>query len=119
MDEKNRELLSKVTESRLRKALESSGDEEKDKVAFKEAMEAVSKELEFEKIQAEERSKKEAARKDGWIKYIVLGVEVLLVPTIDFAHKKRYAKMLCEFEKDYTFTTTAGRGLSSLFRFKK
>ena len=119
MDEKNRELLSKVTESRLKKALVSTGDDEADKVAFKEAMDAVSKELELEKLQSEAETKKAEARKDRTVRFVVLGAEIIAVPLIDFICKKRYARMLCEFEKDYTFTTTAGRGLSSLFRFKK
>ena len=49
----------------------------------------------------------------------IFAAGLILGPFIESACKRGYARMLCEFEKDYTFTTTAGRQLSGLFRFKK
>ena len=137
MDEKNRELLNEVIEDRLERALSSDGTLDEDKQVFKEAMDAVNKQIELDKIEAsykaemkkmeienernlrEEISKKEEAKKDRWVQVGIFGGGLLLGPVIEVCCKKVYARMLCEFEKDYTFTTTAGRGLSSLFRFKK
>ena len=124
MDEKNRELLGKVIENRLERALFT--DSEEDDRAFKEAMDAVGKQIEIDKMKAEEEknlreeeTKKKEARIDRIVQIAIFGSGLILGPIIEIACKKGYAKMLCEFEKDYTFTTTAGRGLSNLFRFKK
>lgn len=107
MDTVNRTLLAEVTKKRLEEAL-SEGDDEKREIAFKEAMVAVEKEIEIEKNKT-----------DRIIQIGTFSAGLVLTPLVDFAFKKAFAKMLCEFEKDYTFTTTAGRSLSSLFRFKK
>ena len=45
----------------------------------------------------------------------VLGI--FLVPIMNFAFRTKYTKDVLSFEKDYNFSTTPGRGLSSLFRF--
>lgn len=136
MDARNRDLLAEVIEDRLEKALSSYGDDGSD-LAFKEAMDAVSKQIELDKIDAsreevekklkveeeknlrEDSTKKEEAGKDRVTQICIFAAGLVLGPVIEVACKRGYAKMLCEFEKDYTFTTTAGRGLSGLFRFKK
>ena len=50
MENENRILLDKVIKDRLEVALNSSADGEEAKQAFKEAMDAVSKRIEFDKI---------------------------------------------------------------------
>ena len=124
MDGKNRELLQKVIENRLERALFAGSDE--DDRAFKEAMDAVGKQIEIDKLKAEEEknlreeeTKKKEAKIDRIVQIAIFGSGLILAPVIDTGCKKIYARMLCEFEKDYTFTTTAGRALSGLFRFKK
>ena len=137
MDERNRELLKEVIEDQLEKALASDVGDEESKQAFKEAMDAVSKQIEFDKIETsheeqnkkleteekrsrrEEEAKKEEARKERIADICKFGAGLVVAPLVEFTFKKTFAKMLCEFEKDYTFSTTAGRSLSSLFRFKK
>lgn len=137
MDETNRGLLEKVVENRLNAALQSNADSEEGKTKFKEAMDAVSKQIELDKLDAsrqaelervkmeheknlrEEQTKTEEAKKDRMVQVGTFIGGLLLAPVIEVACKKGYAKMLCEFEKDYTFTTSAGRALSGLFRFKK
>ena len=145
MDEKNRELLGKVINNRLEQALSKSGEAaEESKLAFKEAMDAVSKQIELDKIEAahaeheekmnmervklnneesktirEESFKAEEAKRDRWVQIGLFAAGLFASPLIEVACKKSYAKLLCEFEKDYTFTTSAGRSLSGLFKFKK
>ena len=55
---------------------------------------------------------------DSLLKVLEIGVALVAVPMIDNKFKTRFAEMICNFEKDYNFTTTAGRSLSSLFKFK-
>ena len=144
MDAKNRELLEGVIEDRLRRAQLSDPENEVDKQVFKEAMDALSKQIELDKIDAsheeqlaklkienerlkaeceknlrDEATKKSEAKKDRWVQIGTFGAGLLIAPAIEYGFKKGFAKLICEFEKDYTFTTSAGRGLSSLFRFKK
>lgn len=57
--------------------------------------------------------------KNRRVKYLEIGATVLLAPVIDASCKRAFAKLLCEFEKDYSFTTMAGKSLSGLFKFKK
>lgn len=123
MNEQNRDLLSEVIEDRLERALSGEDDDNK---AFKEAMEAISKQNELYSIDVsnqknahDEQIRREEAKKDRIVQVATFAAGLVVAPIVEFICKKSYAKMLCEFEKDYTFTTTAGRGLSSLFRFKK
>ena len=53
------------------------------------------------------------------VKVAEIAAAVILAPLMDFRCKEAFAEMICEFEKDYNFTTMAGRSLSALFKFKK
>ena len=70
-----------------------------------------------EKEKAELEAKK--ARNEMLIKGIEIAAAVIVAPLIDTRCKTAFAHMLCEFEKDYNFTTMAGRSLSGLFKFRK
>ena len=136
MDGQNKELLNKVIGHRLEKVLEQTETDE-DKQAFKEAMDALSKQIELEKIELshQEQVKKleseekwntrnetvkiSEANKDRIVQIGIFGAGLIVSPFIERWVKMSYAKVLCEFEKDYNFTTSAGRALSGLFRFKK
>lgn len=52
------------------------------------------------------------------LKVLEVAAVVVITPLIDNKFRTKFAKMICNFEKDYNFTTTAGRSLSSLFKFK-
>lgn len=126
MEIKNRELLDEVIENRLTRALQKGDDADEARTIFDEAMMAIDRQVKLDEIEASkneqvrnEELKKEEAKKDRWVRCAEIGVILLAAPIVDTLCKKAYAKMLCEFEKDYTFTTTAGRSLSGLFRFKK
>lgn len=131
MEKENLELLEKVARDRLEKSL-SSNSEESD-TAFREAMVAVDKidqikktsvseedliekrKLEVERQIQESKSKK----KDRWLKGIEIVAVVIAVPIIDYLAKEKFAHDICEFEKNYSFTTTPGRSLSGIFKWKK
>lgn len=137
MGSDNKKLLSEVITKNLEYVLENDANSEESKTRFKEAMEAISKQTEvykaeqshfeqMERMKAEEirsrqeaESKKEEAAKDRWTQIGIFGAGLIASPLIDVLCKKAYAKMICEFEKDYSFTTSAGRALSGLFKFKK
>ena len=70
-----------------------------------------------EKEKAELEAKK--ARNEMLIKGIEIATAVIVAPLIDTRCKTAFAHMLCEFEKDYNFTTMAGKSLSGLFKFRK
>ena len=171
MNESNRELLEQVVEKRLNDVLESDLGTDEEKLAFKEAMEAIDREITLRKLddsyysESENRSlekeKLDASRKEKtallefeekklelsndeqvarreldekkqnhdeehrkkesnrafWIGIGTIA-GTIIAPVAGFYTKKAFAKMICTFEKDYTFTTSAGRSLGSLFRFK-
>lgn len=106
MKKENKALLQEVINDRLNKALSENGEESK--AAFDEAMEAIDRQQTLDKD-----------TKDRIVKVVEIGAAVLLAPLVEAGCKKAFAHMLCEFEKDYNFTTTAGRSLSGLFKFKK
>lgn len=111
-----------------------------DSVDFKERSSAHKLEMEatdrLMKLEEAERASKEAADKAlfeqqkqekaleeqkrtntwKWVEVVCVPVGILL---LDHLCKQTYMRHVCEFEKDYTFTTTAGKGISSLFRWKK
>ena len=70
-----------------------------------------------EKEKAELEAKK--ARNEMLIKGVEIAAAVIVAPLIDTRCKTAFAHMLCEFEKDYNFTTMAGKSLSGLFKFRK
>ena len=137
MNAENRELLEEVVKNRLEAALDSGVEPEEAKRLFDEAMKAVDRQIEsdkldisysehIEKLESEKEKdirddefRREEAKKDKLIRIGEFAAMLILAPVIETACKKVYAKLVCNFEKNYTFTTTAGRGLSSLFRFKK
>ena len=59
------------------------------------------------------------AAKDRLIKCGEIALAVIVTPMIEAGCKKAFAKMICDFEKDYNFTTMAGKSLSGIFKFKK
>lgn len=109
----NKELLEKVITDRLEKSLNQEVSEEERKQALKDAMEATDRQIQIEKM---ESSKKED-KKNKILKCVEISVPIALF-ALDCAFKIHYMKKVCNFEKDYTFTTTPGKGIGSLFRFK-
>lgn len=105
MKKENKALLDEVIKDRLEKSLDE--DAENKKEAFEEAMEAIDRQNELEKN-----------NKDRIVKCVEIGAAIIAVPLIEAGCKKAFAKLICEFEKDYTFTTSAGKTLANLFRFK-
>jgi hypothetical protein len=75
--------------------------------------------LEEKKISTEAEIRKKEFKKNFTLRCIEVGGALLLAPIIETGCKKVFAKVICNFEKDYTFTTSAGRSLGGLFRFKK
>lgn len=105
MKKENKALLDEVIKDRLEKSLDE--DAENREEAFKEAMDAIDRQNELDKN-----------NKDRIVKIAEIGAAIIAVPLIDAGCKKAFAKLICEFEKDYTFTTSAGKTLANLFRFK-
>ena len=73
---------------------------------------AIDKEIELAKM----KSQKDSNRVEKAIKLIEIGAVVIATPLIGLKCNTLFAKTICEFEKDYTFTSTAGKTLSKLFK---
>lgn len=126
MDESNMRLLEEVSESRLKTALNHKADADERKLAFTEAMQVADRQIELSKLEdarqeklREEELKKAESKKSLIIHCAEIGIGVILAPVIDFFCKKALAKLCIAFEEHGTLTTTPGRSLSSMFRFKK
>ena len=123
------DILAKRHEYELEKeAIKSDLDERREDKNRKFQMELEESKQEFEMNKVEvmhenelEKAKLEAkqAKLNTAIKAVEIVAAVAIAPLIDFRCKETFAHMLCEFEKDYNFTTMAGRSLSALFKFKK
>ena len=79
------------------------------------ALSLTNKKIEEAKMKLEN----DQAAKDRLIKCGEIALAVIVTPMIEAGCKKAFAKMICDFEKDYNFTTMAGRSLSARFKFKK
>ena len=142
MDVKNRELLESVITNRLMRAEIADGEE--DSQAFKEAMAALDKAIELEKLKyshdeqveklkienerlkverdknlRDEAARKEEAKRERIFKIATIIVEIFGAAAFDYFVKVKFAKLICTFERDYTFTTHAGKSISDYFRFKR
>lgn len=111
----NAKVLAEANKKALEVAMDLGLDTEEGREAYKMAMTGIDREAKFN----EEELRKKETKSQNIIRGIEIGAGVLLTPIVEFATKKVFAKMICNFEKDYTFTTSAGRSLSGLFRFKK
>ena len=176
MNDTNRTLLEEVIEDRLTEVKNCNTDDENSKQYFKEAMEAVAKQIEIDKIDASyqeqaekldvekdklaadkekfeatqkererelelekeklkvEREKLEADKekhqkeleakadegnKDRLVQIGIFVGGLVVGKCIDYAFERAHVTRICHFEKDYTFTTSPGRALGKLFKFKK
>ena len=106
MKKENKKLLEDVIKDRLTKSLGNDPDEASE--AFKEAMEAIDRQNTLDKDS-----------KDRIVKFVEIGTAVVIAPLIETGCKKAFAHMICEFEKNDSFATMAGKSLSGLFKFKK
>jgi hypothetical protein len=106
MKKENKKLLEDVIKDRLTKSLGNDPDEASE--AFKEAMEAIDRQNTLDKDS-----------KDRLVKFVEIGTAVVIAPLIETGCKKAFAHMICEFEKNDSFATMAGKSLSGLFKFKK
>ena len=106
MKKENKKLLEDVIKDRLTKSLGNDPDEASE--AFKEAMEAIDRQNTLDKD-----------NKDRIVKFVEIGTAVVIAPLIETGCKKAFAHMICEFEKNDSFATMAGKSLSGLFKFKK
>lgn len=115
MENENLNALKEANKKCLETAMELGLDTEEGRAAYSLAMTGIDREA---KLGDEDFKTKESKRN-----LIMRGVEVaggiLVAPLVETACKKVFAEMICTFEKDYSFTTSAGRSLSGLFRFKK
>lgn len=114
MTDKNKKLLDEVITKRLEEARDAEAGTDESNAAFKQAMDAIDRRNEMEN--------QSASKKNAWIGHAIRGAEVLaailVVPVVQHHFNMKYAKTLCNFEKDYTFTTTAGKATKSFFNFK-
>ena len=113
----NIKLLEDVIKNRLEIA-EHDVESEESKRAFKEAMEAIDRMIQIEKIEVSRKTEEEQKKNDIFRIIEVAGVPVGLF-VLDCLFKRYYMRTVCNFEKDYTFTTTPGKSISGLFKFKK
>lgn len=119
MKDQIKELLDKAIVNRLEEVQHSDEESEHDKNALKEAKELVAMKVELEKLD-EQDVKIAEAKKDRWVQIGTCAAGIIVTPIIAFVIDRAHMKTLCNFEKDYTFTTSFGRGLASkLSRFKK
>lgn len=104
MKKQNKELLDKVIEMKLKRVLDNPDDNRDD---LEDALDAIDRQNDYKKN-----------RNDKLIKAIEIGATIAVIPVIEAAAKMAFAKTICDFEREDMFTTTAGKSLTSLFRFK-
>lgn len=107
MNRKNREMLNELIALKLKQESEYTKTNGKSSEDYENLMKAIDKATKLKDID------------DQLVhKYVALAAGMVVTPMIDYGVKRILATMLCEFEKDYTFTTSAGKSLMSMFRFK-
>lgn len=110
-----KELLEETVKGRLEQ-IDSEGITEEDKKqAFEEAMKAADRVIEIEKVEAEKDGKKT----NKFLKCVEMIAVPVALGALEYFFKMRFTRTVCNFEKDYTFTTQAGRSVSQFFRWRK
>lgn len=116
MNASNKALLETLINDRLKKAIDSETKDTERKQSFEEAMNAIEQQTRMNDVTD---SHDRETSNDRIFKWVELAATIVLVPIIDIVGKRAFARDICNFEKDYTFTTSAGRSLGNLFHFKK
>lgn len=119
----NKELLEKVIEDRLGNVLEDCENLERQKEQFREAMEALDRKIALDKIEdgKHEQETVQVEQKQSRVERYVLGIAVPIVMFgLKYMADRSHTTRVCNFEKDYTFTTTpAKKIIGNLFNSKK
>ena len=120
-----KELLDRVVSDRLEIAIDGNLSEEEQRLVFKQGMEALDRRIQLEKLETDKEAQREKsadAKVDQSKNRAIKIIEIAAVPAVlfiaDCAFKRYYMHQVCNFERDYTFTTTPGRGIAGLFRLK-
>ncbi len=104
-----KENLESLYDLCIERANDDSLSIEERELAFKNAMSV-----------QDQINKLENRNLDLIIKVIEIAAMPVFLTVLDNSFKRKTMKEVCLFEKDYSFTTTPGRGFSSsLFRFKR
>ena len=118
MNDETMAKLNEVAYDRLTMAM-NNADGSKEQTAFmKEALDAIDRIIELEKLDDARKDKRDEKKWNRIFKAAEIGGTIWLIPTMNYLFNMKFAKQICNFEKDYTFTTTPGRTLGSLFRRK-
>lgn len=125
MIDENKKLLDEVIKNRLNTAMSSDAEAAKRDAAFEQAMKAIDRQIELSKLDAssdEQVNKQTTAKKEAYVNWAIRVAEVVLglvaMPVIKHRMGRRDMRDLCMFEKDYTFTTSAGKSCAkSRFKF--
>lgn len=133
MNDNNKDLLNRLAENRLKESMTYETNSDESNQATKEAMDAVKQLIELEKLEFEKakedqgikerKAKEEQSLKEQKENRVVEIIEKAAIPVllvaIDIGAKIYFLRKISDFEKDYTWTTSAGKSTSSWFRFKK
>ena len=127
MNDENKELLERVIHDRLETALGSDTESDDAKLAYKEAMDAIDRQIEMDKVKAsredqinKEEARKKEAKMERIFRWIELGCVVLVTPIIAAIIDNRFADKVMRFETNDSFTSTPGKSrISSIFRSRR
>lgn len=109
------EIEDKKNEVQNRKnELETNAKKEADREKLR--IEAEKLRLDNQKSVNNYNLEQDKLRTQRLLKILEVTAAVVLTPMIDNKFRTKFAKLICNFEKDYNFTTTAGRSLSKLFK---
>lgn len=108
IEDKKNEVQNKKNELEIEAKKQADNEKlklEKEKLSLDSKKSVMNNNLEQDKL-----------RTQRILKAVELTAAVILTPMIDNKFRTKFAKLICNFEKDYNFTTTAGRSLSKLFK---
>lgn len=119
MDDRNRELLDEVIESRTEMALDQNLSADERKTAYTEAMGAIDRSIKMSELKASQEEAKRS-RIFRWIEFGIGAVAVpILIVCIKDANTRKFGREVMMFEKDDRFSYTPGQSrISSYFRHK-
>lgn len=111
----NKELLEELVNARLDDAMSLCDLDQKSK-AFKEAMEAVDRLNEMNKIENANAGKNEK-RLEVAIKVVEVAAMPIMLKLIDLGCHKSLINTIGRIEQMEAFTSTPGRAISKMFKF--
>lgn len=113
------EVMIEVMNKNFEIAKDENEDQEVRNKALKSATELYKLYIEEKQLEAAKEENKKADKKREFMKYMEIAIIPVGMMVLDFAFKRSFMKAVFKYEENGVITSTPGKSIGQLFRFKR